>query len=247
MTMRFPQKRSQQGFTLVEIMVAVAVFAMLGLASSVTVTQMMRTKEQSEDVLTQLQHLQTAMFTIERDIRAMVKRPNLTERLLIAEQNNLAFVRNGWLNPAGMLPRSQLQPIVYSLRDEQLVREHFYFVDVSLSAEPIQRVILDGVSEMKVRFYLKPQPDANAQVAQRGGAWVERWEFPNALPHALEITLQTKRWGELQRVFLVNGGERNEHAIQSPGSAGGDNSDNGDNGDNGQQNPNRPGSNGGQS
>lgn len=207
------RSRQSSGFTLVEILVAVAVFALLGVASSVTVQQMIRTKEQSAEKLEQLQELQRAMLIMEQDIRGMVKRTNPTGRLLFVDVEQIAFIRNGWLNPGAALPRSQLQPVIYTLRDNQLIRQHFYFPDVSLSAEPQERILLDKVSEMRMRFYLKPEPNADAQVRQRGGAWVESWNFPNALPHAIELTLETETWGRIERVFLINGGELKEKSI----------------------------------
>lgn len=127
------------GFTLVEVLVAVVVMALIGLASAAVINTMMRSSEQSEEALAELERLQFAMISIEQDLRQLVKRDNVTRSYLFIDENRLGLVRTGWLNPQGLFPRSELQPVVYVIRDDVLVREHFYYVDVSESSEPISR------------------------------------------------------------------------------------------------------------
>ncbi|HET8816636.1 MAG TPA: hypothetical protein VFM61_04215, partial [Pseudidiomarina sp.] len=44
--------------------------------------------------------------------------------------------------------------------------------------------------------------------------WLERWEHANELPVAIELTLVTERWGRIQRVFTINGGDFTEQVPQ---------------------------------
>jgi general secretion pathway protein J len=202
------------GFTLVEVLVTMMILALLGLGAASVVQTMTTSKEQSEQSIARLAQLQYFMLTLEQDMRSIVARPNATGQLLYFGRGQLAFVRSGWFNPAGMLPRSTLQPVAYAVRDEQLVREYFPYVDVSPGEEPVEQIVLDGVTDMQARFYSVPtsnEPSA-ANVGPSKGSWSSSWEQSDELPHAVEITLVTERWGELRRVFLLTGGNFTEQA-----------------------------------
>lgn len=201
-----------KGFTLVEVLVTMVILALLGLGAASVVQTMTTSKEQSEQSIARLAQLQYFMLTLEQDIRSITARPNATGQLLYFNRGQLAFVRSGWFNPAGMLPRSTLQPVAYVVREEQLVREFFPYVDVSPGEEPVEQVVLDGVTEMAARFYLVPEPRraADGSSVPSKGRWSSDWSSADELPHAIEITLTTERWGELHRVFLLTGGNFTE-------------------------------------
>lgn len=183
----------QSAFTLVEVLVTVVIMAVIGLASAAVINAIMRTSEQSEAAIEKLQQLQYAMLTLEQDLRQIVPRENPTGMYLFNDDNRLGFIRAGWFNPQGLFPRSELQPVAYVLRDGQLIREHFYFVDVVSSSEPQSRVLLNDVESFDVTFLSREKDSQKLS--------------PTAIPPAIEITLNTKRWGEITRVFLLNSGE----------------------------------------
>jgi general secretion pathway protein J len=205
------------GFTLVEVLVTMVILALLGLGAASVVQTMTSSKEQSEQSIARLAQLQYFMLTLEQDLRSMVARPNTTGQLLYFSGGQLAFVRGGWFNPAGMLPRSTLQPVAYVVREQQLVREYFPYVDISPGEEAIEQIVLDGVTDMQARFYFVP-PTASAGAGTAAvaslnkGNWSSSWERANELPQAIEITITTEHWGELRRVFLLTGGDFAEQA-----------------------------------
>ena len=192
-------KRSA-GFTLVEVLVAVVVMAIIGLASAAVIHTMMRSSEQSKAALLELEELQFAMLTLEQDVRQIIKRSNITRSYLLIDENRLAFIRTGWLNPQGLFPRSELQPVAYFIRDDALIREHYYYVDVSESTEPIARQLLTGVTGLEVT----PLSDAEVRNWSKRNAGLSAGpRFTHQLPPALEVTLTTERWGTITRVFLI--------------------------------------------
>lgn len=194
-------RREARGFTLVEVLVTVVIMAVIGLASAAVINAIMRTSEQSGKAIDQLQKLQYAMLILEQDIRQIVPRDNPTGLYIFAEEGRLGFVRSGWFNPQGLFPRSELQPVAYILRDGNLVREHFTFVDVSESSEPFSRVVLEDVDGFEVEF-LRAGSDKEGRAVPAP----EQGLPPTSLPPGIEITIDTQRWGRITRVFLINGG-----------------------------------------
>lgn len=192
------------GFTLVEVLVAIVVFAIIGLASAAVVNSMMRTNEQSAEVREQLQQLQQAMLMLETDLRQAVSRRTPAEEY---------YVRAGWFNPGNLLARSELQPVRYFINEEQqLVRQHYTYADMSATTEPTERVMLEGVSEFQVKPLVKgaERNSFSTQAAQAAQASQGNEEGPMAIPDGVEVTVETERWGTIVRVFILNGGDFRE-------------------------------------
>jgi len=201
----------QQGFTLVEVLVVVVIFAVIGMASFQVVDGMVNAEEQSSHHQSELEQLQYAMLIMERDIRQMVARPVRGEQgsdvhqylttdanLTNSDSDTLGFVRTGWPNPADMFPRSALQPVVYRHVDEQLQRLSYPYVD-QVTDEPQVQNLLSGITDVQFRFVGNRTNDEPN--------WQQEWERSGWLPRAVELTLMTKTYGEIRRVFAVNGGQ----------------------------------------
>ncbi len=65
----------QRGFTLIEILIAMAIFTLIGLASTALLTTVIDSNGISEERFNKLQLLQRAMVTIERDVQQAIARP----------------------------------------------------------------------------------------------------------------------------------------------------------------------------
>jgi len=196
--------RRNQGFTLVEVMLAMVILAILGIASTTVLSQMLDSSRASETQHNRLSELQFAMLTLERDVRQMSIRP--TRRvppearnyyvsndrdLLDSDSGALAFIRAGWHNPQHMLPRSQLQPVVYRVREGVLQRLHWPFVDDS-GTEPAIQNLLENVTSFNVRF-------------QVDGEMVDEWRLQHHLPDLVHIEIEHSDFGLINRVILTSG------------------------------------------
>ncbi len=203
---RTVSKSSQTGFTLLEVLLALVIFAMLSLSAYAVLQGVIRNDEVSRDKITRLSELQRAFATLSRDFTQTIPRPvrinGETSTVLFqaerfqlnSEDGAVMFVRAGWLNPGGELRRSELQRVGYRLRQQTLERLTYLYPDAVTGTEPAATSLLSKVTAFSLRFY-------------RNGEWLTQWNTPTELPAAVEITLTLEDYGTIRRRFLLTGSE----------------------------------------
>lgn len=209
------------GFTLLEILIAMSIFTLIGLASTAVLTSVIDSDELSSQRFDKLQSLQRTMLTIERDVLQAVPRAVRVEGeknsivitgdrdLFQSEGDGLGFVRAGWQNPQLMLRRSTLQGVAYRLQDGQLQRLYGNYVDNVIGHEPKIKVLLDGVDDFQVEFMATNEKDPT-----ESNSWTETYTN-EALPAAVAVILNTKDFGTIRREFALTQYKANSQ--NSPG------------------------------
>jgi len=199
--------KRRTGFTLIEILVALAIFAILAALLYGTLNQTLFSAELLNDRMDRLQAIQRTMRMLGDDIRQLSPRPVRDE---LGDNNRpaldtgfesgfaLELTHGGWSNPA-VLPRGTLQRAAYRIEDDQLIRYQWFVLDRTLSNVPRELVLLDGVQSLQFRFlqgngeYTDQWPPVNRQ----GGAGLR------LRPRAVEIILTLADEGELTRLIEV--------------------------------------------
>lgn len=195
----------QRGFTLLEVMVALGILAFVIIATHQILDTTTRAKDASDEKIAELNGLQTTFRLMDQDFSQMTKRAVRNESgdvqdlyllagryVLDSQYDGIAFVRDGWINPINLLPRSELQAVGYRVIDDNLERVYRVYVDQLDNMEPRVQVILEGIEELKFEFL----DDKNE--------WQDKWEI-KALPKAVAVTLQQVEAEPIRRVFLVPG------------------------------------------
>lgn len=201
-----------KGFTLLEILIAMAIFTLIGLASTSVLTSVIDSDKLSTERFDKLEKLQRAMLVIERDIlQAQPRAVRLVgeeneqvitggKNLFESDADGLHFVRGGWHNPQLMLPRSTLQSVVYRLRDNQLQRLYGNYVDNVIGWEPKEKTLLGDVEDFKVEYLVGDLEDPESE-----SEWQETYTAV-VLPRAIAIEITTKDFGLIRREFLMGAG-----------------------------------------
>lgn len=195
---------NHKGFTLLEVLIAMSIFALISLASFSLFNTVTASEDKSSKRIEGMNHIQRAFILIERDFLQIAQRTvrfagdSPSTKFIHTDSNNfestsqsIGFVRNGWTNPGLLLPRSDMQSVAYQVNDETLERVHYNFVDASLSEVPKVRKLLTGVNDISIEFYY-------------AGKWNKTYE-EDGLPRAISIELDTQEFGIIKRKFLVAG------------------------------------------
>lgn len=149
---QFPNRQS--GFTLMEILVALFIFAVVGLISAQLLGRTVNAYEVLDDRGQRLGQIHRAMLVVERDMLQFRNRPIRMAQgeplpaLMIGDEGALSMTRGGWRNPL-QRPRSELQRVGYRMQDEKLVRAYWSVLDRRGDEEPISQTLLEGVEELE--------------------------------------------------------------------------------------------------
>lgn len=142
------------GFTLVEILVALLVFAVVGLLSTRLLSQSIDNQNNLQDRGQRLAEIHRAMRVLQRDIVQLSRRKIRDAQgeelpaLIVSDQGAIEFSRVGWRNPLRQ-PRSEVQRVGYRWQDEKIIRGYWLTLDRSYDAEPAYQTLLEDVEAIE--------------------------------------------------------------------------------------------------
>ena len=194
----------QKGFTLVELLVAVAIFAVVAMVAYGGLNSVMNTSRMSAGETKRLDNLQRTFLQMASDFEQAVDRSvrddlgdDSAAMVYTSAPLSLQLTRAGWVNPAEQL-RSSLQRVNYVLEQDRLLRLYWNDLDRLQGATVRRRLLLEHVDEFEIRFL-----DSSSN-------WQDQWpplsaEGGGGLPRAIEVKLKLPDWGELRRVYALPG------------------------------------------
>lgn len=213
--------RAARGFTLLELLIAIAIFALLGLGTYRMLDSVLQTDKTTRAHEAQLRELVRAMAAFERDLLQVLPRPardpfGEPRAALLGEDGDndaLELTRSGWRNPLGQA-RATVQRVRWQRSGEQWQRQYWTVLDQAQDSQPQVQQALEGVTELQLRY-------------QDGkGVWHDAWppeqskseEALVLLPQAIELVMQHRRYGELRRLLRLPDvlPERLQQAPQNP-------------------------------
>jgi general secretion pathway protein J len=194
------------GFTLLELLVALAVFAVVSVMAYGGLNSVLKTREQVDREAARLKDVQTALALMQRDFEQTVAREirdayGDIQSALLGGSAAVELTRAGWANPAG-LPRSQLQRVGYRVDEGKLMRVSWRVLDRAQDSEADDVPLVDEVRDIELRYL------------DGGRNWQDAWppdqvvEGAPPLPRVVEVTLILEDWGELVRLFRLPEGSR---------------------------------------
>jgi type II secretion system protein J len=193
---------AQGGFTLVEVMIALLVFAILASGGVALLAFSARAQAASGRALDDIAAINRTLSILAADLAQAQPRPVRDEAgtplpALVGEadggvQPMLRLVRGGWTN-LDRQPRPGAQKVAYRVDGGVLQRLGYPQLDGAAPLPPAP--LLDRVRGVRLRY-------------RYAGAWSDRWDGAGGvpLPQALEIRIARDDGAEYRQLFLVGSG-----------------------------------------
>lgn len=209
-------RRPVAGFTLLEMIVVVGIFALLAAMAYGGLDAVLNLRRHVEGSLDRVEEYQKAYLRLREDFANAAARTvrdvdgsPLPVFMYDGYTRRIEFTRGGWSNPA-LLPRATLERVSYLFDDtrpgdKKLVRRSWRVLDRAPRTEPVDTPLLEQVEEIQWRFL-----DPNLQ-------WQDGWPpptlstavnpaanpaaFATAPPLAVELKMRTRDWGEIRLLF----------------------------------------------
>lgn len=195
------------GFTLLELLVALAIFAIMSVMAYAGLSGVLNGRERVLQSLERTAALQKAYVRLRNDLQQLRARPSrdpygeAQPALALLPDGSLEFTRSGWRNPLNQ-PRSALERVAYRLDAEgRLLRTSWQAVDRAQNAPVTEAAVLADVEDLRWRFL-------------DGEEWREAWPIAtgsgapalDAVPRAVEVAITLKDLGEVRLLFSASNG-----------------------------------------
>ncbi|MDF1819114.1 MAG: type II secretion system minor pseudopilin GspJ [Immundisolibacteraceae bacterium] len=204
-----PARITQRGLTLIELLVAMAVFTVVATIGYAGLQQTIAAKRQLTSHSDQLTELQRSMLRLERDLTSLAPRP-ARDHLGDSQPafysrgtgnaTRVEFTHSGRHNSAE-LPQSNLQRVHYYWSEEGIVRLYWHRLDAIAGTQPRTQLLFPEASALTWSFL------------DRRYRWHDQWPPLNQttntdhlLPRAVRVSLQTPTYGDIQRTFITGAG-----------------------------------------
>jgi general secretion pathway protein J len=206
-----PHRAAASGFTLLELIVVLLIFSIMSILAYGGLRSVLDTRVGVEAAMDRTAEFQRSYRRVRDDIRQLSARDirdafgDRQPPFMAQREADVMFTRAGWQNPLRQ-PRTTFQRVRYRLTEGTLFRDSWRVLDMAQDSEPVELGLLEDVESVAWRFL-----DANQE-------WRDEWPGEgNELPLMVEITLETKDWGELQWRFKAGIPPTASQIIQSAG------------------------------
>lgn len=200
--------RKHRGFTLIEILIALTIFAILATLTSSSLYYAFNTRTQVNLQADRLNQLQLAVSLLQQDLSQIIDRAVRGNEMrlfpaIIGQNQYLEFTRDGMANPQSQNKRSHLKRVALVCLEGNLIRRTWLVLDPINRNNYEDKILIDNLNACAFNYLnqnLQPLPD-----------WHQSGEFFGAaqpvdiFPKAIQIKLNLKNWGKMDLLFIIPG------------------------------------------
>jgi general secretion pathway protein J len=190
-------RRLHKGFTLLELLIAVVVFSIMATMAYGGLNSVLTTRDSTDQAAQELDALQQTFLFLQQDLLQIVGR-SVRDELGDSEPSlkggggseTLLSLTRSDLGGLGRYPA--LRRISYRFSEGRLQRVSELVLDRFPDSPKTTMELLPKVNRIHIHFL--------------ADEWADTWPPAgvsdlDALPRAVEITLETERWGEVRRLY----------------------------------------------
>jgi len=214
------QWHTSHGFTLLELMISLGIFSIIGVAMFTQFNQVMKAKAITDAHAKRLTEVQRAMAVLDRDFSQVIARTSRDEfgdaqpALLSSGGDSIEFTRVGRsITPFSKGARSDIQRVRYGFEGGTLVRAHWDHPDKGGDDAPRSGVLLSGVENVAFSFWGFKEEQNSVAYGERQLEQSDQWpplstgfgddKASAGIPKLVEIELELEKMGKLTRLFSL--------------------------------------------
>ena len=192
------------GYTLIEIMVALAVFAILSTITASAMYHAFNTRARVDVQANQLNTLQLALTLLSRDTEQVIERAVHGDEMrvfppFVGQPGYLEFTRGGLVNPNGIETRSTLKRVAYLCKNKKLIRRSWESLDTPHRDKYQDKIILKKLDTCKFAYLA-----SNHQILPEWREYaMQQNQKKETLPLAIQLTLTIHSWGNMSLLFAL--------------------------------------------
>jgi len=206
---------ARAGFSLIEVLVSVVVFALLGAMATGLLNSSLAARDLNTSSGDRAAMIDRARVLMREDFGQLVNRParqidgragsiafagassGIASPDAAADETVLiAFTRAGRPNPGGVQPRGSLQYVEYVRHDDRLIRRSWSYPDRAAATPARDFVLLDGVTGIELGFLRLNSWAGSALSARSEGGTPD-------LPRAVRLRTEMRDGRDLEFILLT--------------------------------------------
>lgn len=198
--------KNQQGFTLIEILIALVIFTIIAMTTSSVLYYAFTTRSRVNAEAETLSQLQFAISIIQQETLQILDRKIRGNEMrlfpaFIGQEAFLEFTRDGVSNPNSQEKRSTLKRIALLCQNDTLIQRSWEQLDPIDRNHFEEKVLINGLKRCHFNYLNK-----NLQVLSE---WREQTQDETnqqgLFPKAIQVNLTLKNWGEINLLFIIPG------------------------------------------
>ena len=194
-------RQKSAGFTLLEVMIALAIFALMSVVAYEGLNQVMSARTTLQSTASQWRDLDMFWTRLQNDVQHFSRRPVrntagiaqaalIGNQVLIGQDDAHLWLTRNQLNARGEL--GEPFRLGYRLQDGQLQLLVWDVLDAAPRSRPKVYPLFNRVESFKLRYF------------DRTGSWVNKWQ-PSSVqdppPRAIKVELKLQDMGVVERIL----------------------------------------------